>query len=108
VSAFFVFAIQVAQHSAVESQQVMPLCEAGMLSNVLRSPPGIRPLVAQRTQAGHDFEMLVEGGEVVEAAFKTNLLVVQSVLQQQFAGMAHAKFEEEAGKTLSGFRLAAK
>lgn len=40
---------------------------------------------------------------MVESAFKANLLVVQAILQQQFAGLAHAEFEEKTGKTLACF-----
>ena len=59
--------------------------------------------------AGDAFEILVKTGEVVEAAFVTQLFDADAVVEQQFAGMADAQLGEELGVGLAGagFEIAA-
>ena len=67
-------------------------------------------LVGLRSFAGDGAKALVEAGEIGETAFETKLFDADSVVEQEFAGMADANLGEELGIGLAGagFKVAAK
>ena len=67
-------------------------------------------LVGLRSFAGDGAKALVEAGEIGETAFETKLFDADSVVEQEFAGVADADLGEELGVSLAGagFEVAAK
>ena len=67
-------------------------------------------LIGLRGFAGDGAKVLVEAGEIGEAAFEAKLFDADSVVEQEFAGVADANLGEELGIGLAGagFKVAAK
>jgi hypothetical protein len=58
--------------------------------------------VELRAFAGDRFEVLVEAGEIVEAALVAKLFDADPVVEEQFTGVAYPDLGQELGKGLSG------
>ena len=62
-----------------------------------------------RTLTGDHLEVLMEAGEIIEAALEAELLNADPVIDQQLAGMPHTYFCNELREGLArpGFKIAA-